>query len=152
MRIRNHGLFVVAILSFLDLHHWQKLWYISMLFQVVKEEMVESCILDEETMVEMTLSSSLPSISTIQQVSRQVFAFHPSISTIGCLKNTTFWVRKFSHSLLSLSPNYDNKKVSAIIKRNLSNCPPNRRDLSHPTSSHMYCREVKKQSVSFCCW
>jgi hypothetical protein len=47
-----------------------------MLFQVVKEEVVESCILDEETMVEMTLSSSLPSISTIQQVSRQVFAFH----------------------------------------------------------------------------
>lgn len=36
--------------------------------QVVKEEVVESCILDEETMVEMTLSSSLPSISTIQQV------------------------------------------------------------------------------------
>ena len=30
--------------------------------------MVESCILDDETMVEMTLSSSLPSISTIQQV------------------------------------------------------------------------------------
>ncbi len=55
-------------LSFLDLHHWQ-LWYISMLFQVVKEEMVESCILDEETMVEMTLSSALPSISTVQQVS-----------------------------------------------------------------------------------
>jgi hypothetical protein len=43
---------------------------------VVKEEVVESCILDEETMVEMTLSSSLPSISTIQQVSLQVFAFH----------------------------------------------------------------------------
>jgi hypothetical protein len=70
MRIRNHGFVVVfAILSFLDLHHWQKLWYMSMLFQVVKEEVVESCILNEETMVEMTLSSSLPSISTIQQVS-----------------------------------------------------------------------------------
>lgn len=36
--------------------------------QVVKEEVVESCILDEDTVVEMTLSSSLPSISTIQQV------------------------------------------------------------------------------------
>jgi hypothetical protein len=35
---------------------------------VVKEEVVESCILDEDTVVEMTLSSSLPSISTIQQV------------------------------------------------------------------------------------
>lgn len=35
---------------------------------MVKEEVVESCILDEDTVVEMTLSSSLPSISTIQQV------------------------------------------------------------------------------------
>jgi hypothetical protein len=55
--------------------HLVPIIYIFMLFQVVKEEVVESCILDEETMVEMTLSSSLPSISTIQQVSRQVFAF-----------------------------------------------------------------------------
>jgi hypothetical protein len=55
--------------------HLVPIIYIFVIFQVVKEEVVESCILDEETMVEMTLSSSLPSISTIQQVSLQVLAF-----------------------------------------------------------------------------
>jgi hypothetical protein len=57
---------------------------------VVKEEVVESCILDEETMVEMTLSSSLPSISTIQQVSLLVFAFHhiPPVKESFMLKNS----------------------------------------------------------------